>query len=85
MVDEKGDWLERLLRPFHSKKPVEKKEPDLAFAAMATLELDVERVLAEHGYVQAFVRVSTDKTVIRFAGDNRRSPITVTIKVEEDS
>lgn len=83
MVDEKGDWLERLLRPFHSKKPEERKEPELAYAAMAALELDVERALAEQGYTQAFVRVSTNTTTMRFTGDVKRAPITVTIKVEE--
>lgn len=83
MVDEKGDWLERLLRPFHSKKPEERKEPELAYTAMAALELDIERALAEQGYTQAFVRVSASTTTMRFTGDVKRSPITVTIKVEE--
>ncbi|AXF51344.1 hypothetical protein WELLINGTON_218 [Erwinia phage Wellington] len=85
MVDEKGDWLERLLRPFHSKKPEERKEPELAYTAMAALELDIERSMADEGYTQAFVRVSTNTTTMRFTGDGRRTPITVTIKVEEGS
>lgn len=83
MVDDRGDWLERLFRPFHSKKTVEKKEPDLAYAAMASLELDVERSLAEQGYGRSFVRVNANTTTLYFAGDERRAPITVTIKVGE--
>ncbi|QXO09646.1 hypothetical protein pEaSNUABM11_00222 [Erwinia phage pEa_SNUABM_11] len=85
MVDEEGGWLDKLVLPFLSKKPKVKKEPDLAFAAMSALEVDIERTLADHGYTQAFVRVDTHKTILRFAGTNRRSPITVTIQVEEDS
>lgn len=83
MVDEKGDWLDRLLRPFFPGMKEEKKQPDLAYAATTALEIDIERRMAEHGYTQCSVRVEDNATVMRFYGKGRRAPVQITIETEE--
>lgn len=86
MVDDKGDWLDRLIQPFRVKEPKVRKEPDLAFAAMTALEIDIEKRMAEHGYKQAMVNVRKGFTTIHFTGKGKQPSIKVTLEVtDEDS